>query len=114
MPSHVYVCTLGILVLTSSGVTRALIGGGCIFIYSCSARQISFEMNLKTKKFKINSSGRTQIYMNIHPLPINALVTPLLTSACVLYLIENIEVHSESVFLQLFQLVSTLSNDFWS
>jgi hypothetical protein len=34
--------------LPSSGVTRALIGG-CIFIYSCSARLISFEMNLKTK-----------------------------------------------------------------
>ena len=47
---------------THSGVTRALIGGGGIFIYSCSARLISFEMNLKTKKFKRNSSGRTRIY----------------------------------------------------
>ncbi len=35
----------------SSGraVARALIGvGGCIFIYSCFARLISFEINLKT------------------------------------------------------------------
>ena len=30
----------------------------------------------------------------------------VLTSACVIYLIQNIEVHSESAFLQLFQLVS--------
>ena len=32
--------------MTRRGVTRALIGGGgggCIFIYSCSARRISFE-----------------------------------------------------------------------
>jgi hypothetical protein len=32
-----------------SGVTRVLIGGGGVFIYSCSARLIYFEMNLKTK-----------------------------------------------------------------
>ena len=34
------------LSLIIRGVTRALIGGGgggCIFIYSCSARRISFE-----------------------------------------------------------------------
>ncbi len=41
----------------SSGVTRALIGGGgggrVLFIYSCSARLISFEMNLKTTDFKL-------------------------------------------------------------
>ena len=39
-------------------VARALIGegggGGCIFIYSCSARLISFEINLKTTDFKRN------------------------------------------------------------
>ncbi len=36
-----------------SGVTRALIGGGgggCIFIYSCSARRISFEIKFIQKK----------------------------------------------------------------
>ncbi len=40
-----------------SGVTRALMGGGgggCIFIYSCSAQRISFEMKLKTTDFKGN------------------------------------------------------------
>ncbi len=36
----------------ANGVTRALIGGGgggggCIYIYSCSARLISFEMNVQ-------------------------------------------------------------------
>ena len=41
--------------------TRTLIRG-CIFTYSCSARRISFEMNLKTTDFKRNSSGRTRIY----------------------------------------------------
>ncbi len=44
-----------------SGVTRALIGGGgggCILIYSCSARRISFEMKLKTIDFKRNSVGQ--------------------------------------------------------
>ena len=35
-----------------SGVTRALIGGGgCIFIYSCSARRVSFEMNLVSSSY---------------------------------------------------------------
>ncbi len=58
-----------------SGVTRALIGGGCIFIYSCSARRISFEMNLISKEIR----RAEHEYMNIHPPPppINALVTPL-------------------------------------
>ena len=37
-------------------------GEGGIFIYSCSARLISFQMNLKTTDFKRNSSGRTRIY----------------------------------------------------
>ena len=45
-------------------VARVLIvgGGGGIFIYSCSARLISFEINLKTTDFKRNSSGITRIY----------------------------------------------------
>ena len=62
--------------LLSRGVTRALIwGGGCIFIYSCSARRISFEMNLISKEIR----RAEHEYMNIHPPPpINALVTPLL------------------------------------
>ncbi len=58
-----------------SGVTRALIGG-CIFIYSCSARRISFEMNLISKEIR----RAEHEYMNIHP-PINALVTPLIPIA---------------------------------
>ncbi len=49
---------------TSSGVTRALIGGG-IFIYSCSARRISFEMNLISKEIR----RAEHEYMNIHPPP---------------------------------------------
>ena len=38
-------------------VARALIGReeGCIFIYSCSARLISFEFILKTTDFKRTS-----------------------------------------------------------
>ncbi len=54
----------------SSGVTRALIGGGggvCIFIYSCSARRISFEMNLISKEIR----RAEHEYMNIHPPPPN-------------------------------------------
>ena len=60
-----------------SGVTRALIGGGggCIFIYSCSARRISFEIKFISKEI----CRAEHEYMNIHPPPppINALVTPL-------------------------------------
>ena len=33
-----------------------------IHMYSCSARQISFEINLQTKDLKRNSSRRTQIH----------------------------------------------------
>ena len=47
----------------TSGVTRALIGGGCIVIYSCSARRISFEMNLISKEIR----RAEHEYMNIHP-----------------------------------------------
>ena len=58
-----------------SGVTRALIGGGGgIFIYSCSARRISFEIKFISKEIR----RAEHEYMNIHPPPpINALVTPL-------------------------------------
>ena len=60
-------------------VARALTGGGgCIFIYSCSARLISFEMNLKTTDFKRNRSGITRIYeYTPPPPPINVLATAL-------------------------------------
>ncbi len=66
---------------TNRAVARALIGGGgCIFIYSCSARLISFEINLKTTDFKRNSSGITRIYEYTPPPPINALATALNTN----------------------------------
>ena len=65
----------------SRAVTRALIGegGGCIFIYSCYARLISFEINLKTTALKRNPSGITRIYEYTPPPPhaINALHTAL-------------------------------------
>ncbi len=52
--------------MARSGVTRALIGGGgCIFIYSCSARRISFEMNLISKEIR----RAEHEYMNVHPPP---------------------------------------------
>ena len=43
---------------------RALIGG-CIFIYSGSARLVSFEMKLMSKEV----SRAEPEYMNIHPPP---------------------------------------------
>ncbi len=53
-----------------------MLGGGGIFIYSCSARLISFEMNLISKEIR----RAEHEYMNIPPPPpINALVTPLLS-----------------------------------
>ena len=54
----------------TSGVTRALIGGGgggCIFIYSCSARRISFEIKFISKEIR----RAEHEYMNIHPPPPN-------------------------------------------
>ena len=56
---------------TTRAVARALIrgGGGGVFIYSCSARLISFEINLKTTDFKRNSSGITRIYEYTPPPP---------------------------------------------
>ena len=54
-------------------VARTLIGGGgCIFIYSGSARLTSFEINFISKE----TSRAEPEYMNIHP-PISALVTAL-------------------------------------
>ncbi len=50
---------------------------GCIFIYSCSTRLISFEMNLKTTDFKRNPSGITRIYEYTPHPPINAQATAL-------------------------------------
>ena len=50
-------------------------GGGCIFIYSGSARLISFEINFISKQ---TSRARPE-YINIHP-PINALATALVAS----------------------------------
>ena len=47
-------------------------GGGCIFIYSGSARLASFEINFISKE----TSRAEHEYMNIHP-PINALATAL-------------------------------------
>ncbi len=50
----------------SRGVTRALIGGGgggCIFIYSCSARRISFEIKFISKEIR----RAEHEYMNIQP-----------------------------------------------
>ncbi len=56
------------LQLVNRAVTRALIGGGggCIFIYSCSARRISFEISCFQVHFKRNQSDRTRMY-EIHP-----------------------------------------------
>ena len=53
-------------------VARALIGGGgggCLFIYSCSARLISFESNLKATDFKRNPSGINDNIMYPPPPP---------------------------------------------
>ena len=55
-----------------SAVARALIGG-CIFIYSCYARRVSFVLKLISKEI----SRTEHEYMNIHP-PINVLATALI------------------------------------
>ena len=49
----------------SRAVARTLIGGGCIFIYSGSARLTCFEINFISKK----TSWARPEYMNIHPPP---------------------------------------------
>ena len=52
---------------TTRAVARALIGrgGGCIFIYSGSARLVSFEIKLISKE----ASRAEPEYMNIQPPP---------------------------------------------
>ena len=42
-------------------VARTLIGGGggCLFIYSCSTRLVSFQIDKFEFDFKRNKSGRT-------------------------------------------------------
>ena len=53
-------------------VTSAIIWGGCLFIHSCHARRISFEINSNSKEIR-----RAEYeYMNKHP-SISALVTSL-------------------------------------
>ena len=67
--------------LMSRVVTKALIGGGCIFIYSCSARRIYFEINCNDNWFQKKFVGKNEnIWISTHPSPINALVTALLMS----------------------------------
>ena len=49
----------------SRAVARTLIGGGgggCIFIYSCSAGRVSFQIKFKLINLKRNLSGKTGIY----------------------------------------------------
>ena len=63
-------CHSLVKVIKNSAVARALIGGGgCIFIYLCSARLISSDINLKTTDFKRNSSGITRTYEYTPPPP---------------------------------------------
>ena len=63
-------------VIESRAVTRTLIGRGCIFIYSCSARQISFQIDQFEFDWKKYRRAEHE-YMNIHPPPTNVLVTAL-------------------------------------
>ena len=57
------------------GGSRALIGGGCIFIYSGSSRLISFDIKLISKEI----SWAEPEYMNMHPPPpINAPDPPMI------------------------------------
>ena len=46
-----------------AGARTLIGGGGGIFIYSCYARLISFEINFMTKE----TSRAEPEYMNIHP-----------------------------------------------
>ena len=53
---------------TNKDVTRTLIGGGDMFIYSCFARQISFQV--EKFEFDLKRSRRAENeYMNIPPPP---------------------------------------------
>ena len=62
---------------TTRAVARALIGGrGCIFIYSGSARLVSFEIKLISKE----ASRAEPEYMIYTPPPISVLATALETT----------------------------------
>ena len=62
-------------VSAARAVARALIGGGCICIYSGSDRLVSFEIKLISKEV----SRAEPEYINIHPPPppISVLATAL-------------------------------------
>ena len=65
--------------IMSRDVTRTLVGGGkggCIFIYSCSARRVSFQIHQFEYDLKEARQAEHE-YMNIH-IPINVLVTSLI------------------------------------
>ena len=57
---YVHIDILHLLQLLTRAVTRALIGegGGCIYIYSCSALLISFEINCYESCYQLT---------NMHP-----------------------------------------------
>ena len=67
--------------MLARAVARALIGGrGCIFIYSGSARLVSFEIKLISKE--VSRAGPE--YMNKHPSPppVSVLATALMLAEC--------------------------------
>ena len=100
--------------LSIRAVTRTLVGGGgCIFIYSCSAWRVFFQIKFKLINLKRNLSGRTWIYTNIHP-PINVLVTARLSiTLCTLYECPGIEVSSICLFIIFKKLFSRKIIDVW-
>ena len=54
----------------NTGVARTLIrgGGGCLFIYSCSARLVAFQID--KFEFDLKKTSRAEHeYMNKHPPP---------------------------------------------
>ena len=86
------------LMLADRDVTRTLIGG-YIFIYPCSARRVSFQIDQFEFDLKRYSSGRTLIYEYTPSPLINVLVTsPLLLTT----------VHFEDVYLIYRKLYSVL------
>ena len=73
-----------------------------IHIYSCYARLISFEINLKTTDFKRNPSGITRIYEYTPPPPpppINALATALRMSHMIT--MQNEVLYLQSIIIQI-------------
>ena len=64
----------------TTAVARRLIGG-CLFIYSCSARLVSFQIDLNL--ISKETSRAEHEYMNKHPLPppINALATAVFVTS---------------------------------